>query len=311
LKTIMKTDISTKVGGLHLKNPVMPASGTWGYGEEYLDFVVPEELGAVVVKGTTIEPREGNAPPRLAETPAGLLNCVGLQNVGLKKFIKEKLPVLQARKALVIVNIAGNTVDDYRKISSALKDEKPVSAIEVNISCPNVKEGGISFGVNPDSAARVIKAVRKECPKPVIAKLTPNVSDIVSIAKACLDAGADAVTLINTLKGLAIDTANQKPLLPNITGGLSGPAIKPVALAMVYEVKKATGAAIIGVGGIESFEDALEFIMAGASAVQIGTANFYNPNVMPEIIKGFEEYFIKNGIKSMEELIGAAVKRQV
>lgn len=303
----MKTDISTKVGGLHLKNPVMPASGTWGYGEEYLDFVVPEELGAVVVKGTTIEPREGNAPPRLAETPAGLLNCVGLQNVGLKKFIKEKLPVLKERKAFVIVNIAGNTVDDYRKISSALKDEKPVSAIEVNISCPNVKEGGISFGVNPDSAARVIKAVRKECPKPVIAKLTPNVSDIVSIAKACLDAGADAVTLINTLKGIAIDTANQKPLLPNITGGLSGPAIKPVALAMVYEVKKATGAAIIGVGGIESFEDALEFIMAGASAVQIGTANFYNPNVMPEIIKGFEEYFIKNGIKSMEELIGAAI----
>ena len=307
MKTIMKTDISTKVGGLHLKNPVMPASGTWGYGEEYLDFVVPEELGAVVVKGTTIEPREGNAPPRLAETPAGLLNCVGLQNVGLKKFIKEKLPVLKERKAFVIVNIAGNTVDDYRKISSALKDEKPVSAIEVNISCPNVKEGGISFGVNPDSAARVIKAVRKECPKPVIAKLTPNVSDIVSIAKACLDAGADAVTLINTLKGIAIDTANQKPLLPNITGGLSGPAIKPVALAMVYEVKKATGAAIIGVGGIESFEDALEFIMAGASAVQIGTANFYNPNVMPEIIKGFEEYFIKNGIKSMEELIGAAI----
>lgn len=303
----MKTDISTKVGGLHLKNPVMPASGTWGYGEEYLDFVVPEELGAVVVKGTTIEPREGNAPPRLAETPAGLLNCVGLQNVGLKKFIKEKLPVLKERNAFVIVNIAGNTVDDYRKISSALKDEKPVSAIEVNISCPNVKEGGISFGVNPDSAARVIKAVRKECPKPVIAKLTPNVSDIVSIAKACLDAGADAVTLINTLKGIAIDTANQKPLLPNITGGLSGPAIKPVALAMVYEVKKATGAAIIGVGGIESFEDALEFIMAGASAVQIGTANFYNPNVMPEIIKGFEEYFIKNGIKSMEELIGAAI----
>ena len=303
----MRMDISTKVGKLHLKNPVMPASGTWGYGEEYLDFVVPEELGAVVVKGTTIEPREGNAPPRLAETPAGLLNCVGLQNVGLKKFIKEKLPVLKERKAFVIVNIAGNTVDDYRKISSALKDEKPVSAIEVNISCPNVKEGGISFGVNPDSAARVIKAVRKECPKPVIAKLTPNVSDIVSIAKACLDAGADAVTLINTLKGIAIDTANQKPLLPNITGGLSGPAIKPVALAMVYEVKKATGAAIIGVGGIESFEDALEFIMAGASAVQIGTANFYNPNVMPEIIKGFEEYFIKNGIKSMEELIGAAI----
>lgn len=303
----MRMDISTKVGKLHLKNPVMPASGTWGYGEEYLDFVVPEELGAVVVKGTTIEPREGNAPPRLAETPAGLLNCVGLQNVGLEKFIKEKLPVLKERKAFVIVNIAGNTVDDYRKISSALKDEKPVSAIEVNISCPNVKEGGISFGVNPDSAARVIKAVRKECPKPVIAKLTPNVSDIVSIAKACLDAGADAVTLINTLKGIAIDTANQKPLLPNITGGLSGPAIKPVALAMVYEVKKATGAAIIGVGGIESFEDALEFIMAGASAVQIGTANFYNPNVMPEIIKGFEEYFIKNGIKSMEELIGAAV----
>ncbi|MCK4947051.1 MAG: dihydroorotate dehydrogenase [Candidatus Aureabacteria bacterium] len=304
---MMRMDISTKVGKLHLKNPVMPASGTWGYGEEYLDFVVPEELGAVVVKGTTIEPREGNAPPRLAETPAGLLNCVGLQNVGLEKFIKEKLPVLKERKAFVIVNIAGNTVDDYRKISSALKDEKPVSAIEVNISCPNVKEGGISFGVNPDSAARVIKAVRKECPKPVIAKLTPNVSDIVSIAKACLDAGADAVTLINTLKGIAIDTANQKPLLPNITGGLSGPAIKPVALAMVYEVKKATGAAIIGVGGIESFEDALEFIMAGASAVQIGTANFYNPNVMPEIIKGFEEYFIKNGIKSMEELIGAAV----
>ncbi len=307
MKNIMRMDISTKVGKLHLKNPVMPASGTWGYGEEYLDFVVPEELGAVVVKGTTIEPREGNAPPRLAETPAGLLNCVGLQNVGLEKFIKEKLPVLKERKAFVIVNIAGNTVDDYRKISSALKDEKPVSAIEVNISCPNVKEGGISFGVNPDSAARVIKAVRKECPKPVIAKLTPNVSDIVSIAKACLDAGADAVTLINTLKGIAIDTANQKPLLPNITGGLSGPAIKPVALAMVYEVKKATGAAIIGVGGIESFEDALEFIMAGASAVQIGTANFYNPNVMPEIIKGFEEYFIKNGIKSMEELIGAAV----
>ena len=305
----MKTDISTRVGGLYLKNPVMPASGTWGYGEEYLDFVLPEELGAVVVKGTTPEAREGNPPPRLAETPAGLLNCVGLQNVGLEKFIKEKLPVLKERKALVIVNIAGNTIDDYRRVSSALEDEKSVSAVEVNISCPNVKEGGISFGVNPDSAARVIKAVRKECSKPVIAKLTPNVSDIAGIAKACLDAGADAITLINTLKGIAIDTANRKPLFPNITGGLSGPAIKPVALAMVYEVKKATGAEIIGVGGIESFEDALEFIMAGAGAVQIGTANFYNPNVTLEVIKGFEEYFAKKGIKSMEELIGAAIKR--
>ncbi|MCK9554495.1 dihydroorotate dehydrogenase [bacterium] len=304
---MINIDISTAVGGLKLKNPVMPASGTWGYGEEYAEFYNPGELGAVVVKGTTLEPRHGNEPPRIAETPAGMLNSVGLQNVGVEKFISEKLPFLKDNKCVVIANIAGDSIDDYAAIAERLDAEKDVSAVEVNISCPNVSKGGIAFGVGADTASGVIKSVRKKYKRVLIAKLSPNVTDIVEIARACIDSGADALTLINTVKGMSIDINNRKPLLPNCTGGLSGPAIKPIALRMVYEVKKATGADIIGVGGIECFEDALEFIMAGANAVQVGTANFYNPLVMPEIIGGFRKYLAENKISSLKELIGVAV----
>lgn len=304
----MKTDISTEVGGLKLKNPVMPASGTWGYGEEYAEFYSPAELGAVVVKGTTLEPRPGNEPPRIAETPAGMLNSVGLQNVGIERFLSEKLPFLREKKCIVIANIAGGTVDDYAEIAKRLDAEKGISAVEVNISCPNVKKGGIAFGVRADTASGVIKSVREAYRGALIAKLSPNVTDIVEIARACIDSGADALTLINTVKGMSIDINSRKPLLPNSTGGLSGPAIKPIALRMVYEVKKATGADIIGVGGIECFEDALEFIMAGASAVQVGTANFYNPLIMPEIISGLRTYLEDNGISSVKELIGVAAR---
>ncbi|MBN2190514.1 MAG: dihydroorotate dehydrogenase [Candidatus Aureabacteria bacterium] len=305
---MINVDISTAVGGLKLKNPVMPASGTWGYGEEYAEFYSPAELGAVVVKGTTLEPRQGNEPPRIAETPAGMLNSVGLQNVGIERFISEKIPFLRENKCIVIANIAGGAIDDYAEIAKRLDAEKDISAVEVNISCPNVKKGGIAFGVRADTASAVIKSVRKAYKGALIAKLSPNVTDIVEIARACIDSGADALTLINTVKGMSIDINSRKPLLPNSTGGLSGPAIKPIALRMVYEVKKATGADIIGVGGIECFEDALEFIMAGASAVQVGTANFYNPFIMPEIISGLKAYLEENGISSVKELIGVAAR---
>jgi len=292
--------------GLLLANPVMTASGTFGYGTEYGHVFDIHGLGAIVCKGTTLEPREGNPQPRVAETACGLLNSIGLQNIGVDALIREKAPVWASWRVPVIVNIAGETIDDYAKVASKLEGVAGVSAIEVNISCPNLKAGGAEFGAEPKSAASVVAAVKAATSLPVLVKLTPNTSDIVKVAVAVAEAGADAVSLINTIRGMAIDIAGRRPLLGNITGGLSGPAIKPVALYMVYEVAGAVAIPIIGCGGITTANDAIEFIMAGASAIQVGTANLTNPRAPLEVLEGIEEFLRKEGISSLAELIGAA-----
>mgnify|MGYP002821772169 CR=1 FL=1 len=265
-----------------------------------------QKLGAMVCKGTTIEPRDGNPQPRLAETTGGLLNSIGLENIGVDALIKEKAPVWASWQLPVIVNIAGGTVDDYARLAGQLDGIAGISGLEVNISCPNVKAGGADFGANPDSAAEVTAAVRKATSLPMLVKLTPNTSDIAKVAAAVADAGADAISLINTLKGMAIDITRRRPLLGNITGGLSGPAIKPVALYMVYEVAGAVDIPIIGCGGITTASDALEFIMAGASAIQVGTAGFSNPGAPFDVLEGIEQFVEKEGIKDINELIGVA-----
>ena len=290
--------------GLLLANPVMTAAGTFGYGTESSHLFAVQKLGAVICKGTTLEPREGNPQPRLAETASGLLNSIGLENIGVSVVIKEKAPIWARWKIPVIVNIAGDTVDDYRRLASQLNGVAGISALEVNISCPNVKAGGAEFGANPDSAAEVTAAVRKATSLPVLVKLTPNTSDIAKVAVAVAEAGADALTLINTLKGMAIDLTRRRPLLGNITGGLSGPAMKPVALYMVYEVAGAVDIPIIGCGGITTANDALEFIMAGATAIQVGTAGFANPGAPLDILEGIEQFLRKEGIKDIKELVG-------
>jgi len=292
--------------GLLLKNPVMTASGTFGYGTEYSDFVDIQKLGAVVCKGTTLEPREGNPQPRLAETPAGLLNSIGLQNIGVEALIKEKAPMWATWQVPVIVNIAGESIDDYARLAARLDGVAGVSGLEVNIGCPNVKSGGMEFGTDPRAAASVTRAVKKAGSLPVIVKLTPNVTSIVEIAEAVADAGADALCLINTLRGMAIDVSARKPSLGNICGGLSGPAIKPVALHMVYQVAGRVKLPIVGCGGIMSAQDALEFIMAGASAVEVGTAQFVNPRALLDVLEGIEEFMRREGVKDISELIGAA-----
>jgi dihydroorotate dehydrogenase (NAD+) catalytic subunit len=291
---------------LLLKNPVMTASGTFGYGTEYSDFVDIQRLGAVVCKGTTMQPREGNPQPRLAETPAGLLNSIGLQNIGVEALIKEKAPMWAGWQVPVIVNIAGESTDDYARLAARLDTVAGVNGLEVNIGCPNVKSGGMEFGTNPLAAASVTAAVKKASSLPVIVKLTPNVTSIVEIAEAVADAGADALCLINTLRGMAIDVARRKPLLGNICGGLSGPAIKPVALHMVYQVAGRVKLPIVGCGGIMSAQDALEFIMAGASAVEVGTAQFVNPRALLDVLEGIEEFMRREGVKDISELVGAA-----
>ena len=283
--------------GLLLANPVMTASGTFGYGTEYSHLFDIQGLGAIVCKGTTLEPRQGNAQPRLAETAGGLLNSVGLQNIGVKALIKEKAPIWASWRLPVIVNIAGEAIDDYAKLADALDGVAGISALEVNISCPNIKAGGVEFGADPESAARVAAAVKGVTSLPVLVKLTPNTSDIIKIAIAVAEAGADAISLINTIKGMAIEMARRRPLLGNIAGGLSGPAIKPVALYMVYEVAGAVDLPIVGCGGIVTASDALEFIMAGASAVQVGTASFANPRAPLDVLEG---------IDNLTDLIGAA-----
>lgn len=292
--------------GLLLINPVMTASGTFGYGEESSHIFDVQKLGAVVCKGTTLEPREGNPQPRLAETASGLLNSIGLQNIGVKALIKEKAPLWASWRVPVIVNIAGETIDDYARLAQELDGVAGVRGIEVNISCPNVKAGGAEFGADPVSAAMVTAIVKTATSLPVIVKLTPNTSDIVGIAVAVAEAGADAICLINTLKGMAIDIKGRRPLLGNVTGGLSGPAIKPVALSMVYQVAGAVDLPLIGCGGIVSGDDAIEFIMAGASAVQVGTANFSNQRAPLDVIEGIERFMKKEGVKNLKDIEGAA-----
>ncbi|MBA7604169.1 Dihydroorotate dehydrogenase B (NAD(+)), catalytic subunit [subsurface metagenome] len=289
-----------------MANPVMTAAGTFGYGTEYSQIFDIQKLGAIVCKGTTLEPREGNPQLRLAETASGLLNSIGLQNIGVKALIKEKAPLWAGWRVPVIVNIAGETVDDYVKLANELDGVAGISGIEVNISCPNIKAGGAEFGANPESAARVTAAVKSATSLPILVKLTPNTGDIVKIAIAVAEAGADAISLINTLKGMYIDITTRQPLLGSGTGGLSGPAIKPIALAMVYEVAGAVEVPITGCGGIVTGSDAIEFIMAGASAVQVGTATFTNPRAPLDVLKGIEQFMKKEGINNVTELIGAA-----
>jgi dihydroorotate dehydrogenase (NAD+) catalytic subunit len=284
----------------------MTASGTFGYGTEYAPPFDIERLGAIVCKGVTLLPRDGNPQPRIAETAGGVLNSIGLQNIGVSALVKEMAPVWASWRVPVIVNIAGETVSDYAELAGRLEGVAGVSALEVNISCPNVTAGGAEFGSEPGMAARVTSAVREATSLPLLVKLTPNTADILRVAVAVAKAGADALTLVNTLKGMVIDVTRRRPLLGGITGGLSGPAIKPVALAMVYEVAGAVGVPVIGCGGIATASDALEFIMAGASAVQVGTAGFTNPRASLEVLEGIEKFMAEEGIADITELIGAA-----
>ncbi|NVN91911.1 MAG: dihydroorotate dehydrogenase [Desulfuromonadales bacterium] len=300
----MNPDMTVKLAGLTLRNPVMTASGTFGYGQEFAEYVDLEKIGAFVTKGLSLRPRSGNPTPRVVETAGGMLNAIGLQNVGIEAFIAGKVPFLRTVKTPAIVNFFGSTVDEYAELAGRLNDIPEVAGLEINISCPNVKQGGIVFGTDPKCAAEVVSACREATSKPLIAKLSPNVTDVVVMAKACADAGADALSLINTLTGLAIDLQRRKPVLANITGGLSGPAIKPIALRMVWQVARAVKLPIIGIGGIMNATDALEFILAGASAVQVGTASFINPSAAQEIAAGMELWLRENNVSSVASLIG-------
>jgi len=299
-----KVDLTVNIGGIQMKNPVTTASGTFNFGQEYGEYLDLNRLGAIVVKGTTLLPKEGNPPPRLVETPAGLLNAIGLQNPGVDHLLEEDLPYLQQFDLPVIVNISGNTVEEYVELTEKLNQAPGIAGIEVNISCPNVKKGGLAFGTKPEMAAEVTRAIRKATSLPLIVKLSPNVSDITEIACSVEDAGADALSLINTLLGMAIDIRTRRPKLGNIMGGLSGPAVKPVALRMVWQVSRAVKIPLIGMGGIMSTEDALEFILAGASAVAVGTASFINPRACEEIVQGLEDYLLEQRIDSIRQLIG-------
>lgn len=298
-------DLKVKIGHLTLANPVMTASGTFGYAREFERLMNLHRLGAIIVKGISLHPRAGNPPPRIVETACGMLNAIGLQNVGVDRFIEEKMEYLGNLKVPIIVNILGDSLDEYREITEKLADSPAVAAIEVNISCPNVKKGGVAFGTDPAMAAAVTRAVKEKSTVPVIVKLSPNVTDVTLIARAVEDAGADAVSLINTLIGMAINLKKRRPELANIIGGLSGPAIKPVALRMVYQVARAVAIPVIGIGGIETAEDALEFMLAGATAVQIGTANFINPRASEEVVEGIHEYVLREKLHSVREMIGA------
>jgi dihydroorotate dehydrogenase (NAD+) catalytic subunit len=297
--------MAVQIGKLKLKNPVMTASGTFGYGEEYADYVDLNRLGAIVVKGLSLKPRLGNPPPRIMETTGGMLNAIGLQNIGVDVFIEEKLPFLRKYDVAVIANIYGESYAEYQKVAKKLSSVKGVHGLEVNVSCPNVKKGGLSFGADPQAAAQVTLRVKEETDLPVIVKLTPNVTDIAAIAEAVEKAGADAISLINTLTGMSVDIRTGTPHLKNITGGLSGPAIKPVALRMVWQVVKRVSIPVIGIGGIMKAEDALEFLMLGARAIQVGTANFINPRATMDILSGLENYLQCNKIKNINDIIGS------
>ena len=298
-------DLSVRLGPLRLKNPVMVASGTFGYGREYEDFIDLDRLGAIVVKGISLLPRTGNPPPRLVETPAGLINAIGLENVGVDAFISEKMPYLRTTDALVIVNIFGNTLEEYAELAARLDGVPEIAALEINISCPNVKHGGMVFGTDPQMAAAVVQAVRRATSLPLITKLTPNVTRIADIARAAVDAGSDMLSCINTVAAMAVDVFSRRPKLANIIGGLSGPAVKPIALRCTYEVLQAVSCPVIGIGGVASAVDALEFLLLGARAVQVGTANFVDPTVTRQIVEGMERFLSVEGIAALESFIGA------
>ncbi len=297
--------LSVKIGALELRNPVMTASGTFGYGLEFQDFVDLSRLGGIVVKGTTLHPREGNPYPRMAETASGMLNCVGLQNKGVDYFCKDIYPKVKDLPTNVIVNVSGSTIDDYVETARRIGEMGSIPAIELNISCPNVRQGGMAFGVTCEGASSVVRAVRKAYPKTLIVKLSPNVTDIAEIARAVEAEGADSVSLINTLMGMAIDAEKRKRILSIGTGGLSGPAVKPVALRMVYQVARAVKIPVIGLGGIMTATDAIEFLLAGATAIEVGTANFIDPSVTMKVVEGIEAYLERHGFQSVSDIIGA------
>ena len=300
-------DLSVKIGELQMKNPVMTASGTFGYGEEYADFVDLERIGGIIVKGTTLHPREGNPYPRMAETPQGMLNAVGLQNKGVHYFVEHIYPRIKDIGTNMIVNVSGSAIEDYAETASIIDGLDKIPAIELNISCPNVKQGGMAFGVTARGAEEVVSAVRKVYHKTLIVKLSPNVTDITEIARAAEAGGADSVSLINTLLGMAIDAERRRPVLSTITGGMSGAAVKPIALRMVWQVSHAVKIPVIGLGGIMNARDAVEFLLAGASAIQIGTANFIDPCVTVRVAEGINDYLERHGFKSVNEIIGGLI----
>jgi dihydroorotate dehydrogenase (NAD+) catalytic subunit len=305
--TTPSPDLSVDIGGLRLKNPVMTASGTFGYGEEFDQFMDLNRLGAIIVKGLSLEPSMGNPPPRVVETTGGMLNAIGLENVGLSFFVEHKLPFLEKLNTPLIINIYGRTLEAYARLAARIDGLSQVAAVEVNISCPNVKMGGCAFGADPLTAHKVVAAVRRSTAKPLMVKLSPNVTDITEIATSVEDAGADSLSLINTITAMAVDIHTRRPKLANITGGLSGPAIKPVALRMVWQVAQKAGIPVIGVGGIMSHEDALEFIIAGATAVQVGTANFINPAATIKILDGIKAYMEQENLTRMDQIIGSLI----
>ena len=297
-------DLTTKVAGLTMKNPVMTASGTFGYGVEFADFVNLEDIGGIIVKGTTLHPREGNDYPRMVEMASGMLNCVGLQNKGVDYFCKNIYPDIKDIKTNMIVNVSGSSLEDYAECAARINELENIPAIELNISCPNVKQGGMAFGVTTEGASAVVKAVRKVYDKTLIVKLSPNVTSIADIALAVQDAGADAVSLINTLMGMVIDIEKRKPVLSIATGGMSGPAVKPVAVRCVWQVAKAVSIPVVGLGGIMTASDAIEFFLAGASAIEIGTANFIDPAVTVKVAQGINEWLDQHGCASVSEIVG-------
>jgi dihydroorotate dehydrogenase (NAD+) catalytic subunit len=303
-------DLSVRIGSLALKNPLMTASGCFGYGLEYADIVDLSSLGAVVVKGLFLKEREGHPPPRIVETPSGMLNAIGLQGIGVHRFIREKMPELRRRGAVVIVNVCGRSLDEYVEVSRILSDVEGVAALELNISCPNIKEGGIQFGCNLASTREVVSAVRQATRLPIIPKLTPNVTSVASFARAAEESGADAVSLVNTFLAMVIDVETRRPALSNVMGGLSGPAIRPIAVRMVYECAQQVRIPVIGIGGISSARDVLEFLIAGATAVQVGTANFIDPFIWPKLLSGVEDYMARHRVERVVDLVGTMEERR-
>ena len=303
--TAKKPNMAVEIAGIKLRNPVMPASGTFGYGEEYAPFLDLEKIGAIVTKGLSLKPKAGNPTPRIAETISGMLNAIGLQNVGIEAFIQHKMPFLRTVNTPVIANFFGNTLEEYGEVAKRLNDIPEIAAGELNISCPNVKQGGIVFGTDPIAASEVVTLVRKNLQKPLIVKLTPTVTDITVVARAVEEAGADAIACINTITGMSVDIHTRKPRIANRTGGLSGPAIRPIAVRMVHQVVQSVAVPVIGIGGISRPMDALEFLIVGARAVQVGTANFVDPSVMQTIIEGIEEFCLDEGIEDIHDLIGS------